>query len=340
MKILGIETSCDDTCVAIYDESKGIIANEICKQDKIHNLYGGIVPELASRNHMKNIIPLIKKTFKISKTLYHEISGIAYTAGPGLIGSLLIGATLSKSLGFSWNVPTKKINHMEGHLLTPMLENKKILFPFTALLVSGKHTQIINAISLGNYKIIGNSLDDAAGEVFDKISNILGLGYPGGKKISKLAKKNNSKNIKFPRPMTKNNKDLNFSFSGLKTFVINEISKININNYQIKANIAYAFENAIVDTLIIKIKRALKLTKHKNLIISGGVSANHKLRSKMSKIFKKKNINIFYPSKNLCTDNGAMIAYAGMLHFKNSLTSNFDLEINVYPKWLISDIKY
>lgn len=340
MKVLGIETSCDDTGIAIYDDFRGIIANKTYKQNKIHNLYGGIVPELASRAHMKNIIPLIKEVFKIAKISYYEIDCIAYTAGPGLIGSLLIGATLSKSLGFSWNIPIQEVNHIEGHLLTPMLENKNISFPFTALLISGKHTQIIKAVNLGNYEILGSSLDDAVGESLDKIAKLLGLGYPGGKKISELAKKNIYKNMNFPKPMIKNNKNLNFSFSGLKTFVFNKIKKLNINDYKIKANIAYSFEKAIIDTLIIKTQRALEVTKHKNLIISGGVSANKKLRFKFKEVFKKKKINIFYPSYDLCTDNGAMIAYVGMLNFKKNKSFKFDLKINVKPKWLISDIKY
>ncbi|ACL29885.1 tRNA (adenosine(37)-N6)-threonylcarbamoyltransferase complex transferase subunit TsaD [Buchnera aphidicola str. APS (Acyrthosiphon pisum)] len=334
MRILGIETSCDDTGIAIYDTNKGLLINEIYNQRKLNNIYGGIIPELASREHMEAMIVLLNKIFK-KKNIYKYVDMIAYTAGPGLIGSLLVGATFACSLGLSLNIPVLPVHHMEAHLLSPMLDYKTIQFPFIGLLVSGKHTQIIGAHKFGEYEILGNCLDDAAGEAFDKTAKLLGLKYPGGLELSKLASKGIKDYFYFPRPMI-HHSDLNFSFSGLKTFAAQTIKKSS-KSMQEKANIAKAFEDAVIDILLIKTKKALKKQKWKRLVIAGGVSANQKLRKK-SEIMVKKNFNgtVFYSSLEFCTDNAAMIAYLGSLRQKEA--RNSQLEILVKPKWSIDDL--
>lgn len=337
MKVLGIETSCDDTGIAIYDVSKGLLINELHSQKKIHANYGGIIPELASREHTRKIIFLLDKIFK-KKNIMKEIDLIAYTAGPGLVGSLLVGATFACSLGFSLNIPVLPVNHMEAHLLSPMLEYKSIEFPFIALLVSGKHTQIIAAYKLGKYEILGNSLDDAAGEAFDKISKMLGLKYPNGRELSNLAAKGIKNYFYFPRPMI-HHSSLNFSFSGLKTFT-SKVIKNNILNIQQKANIARAFEDAVIDVLLIKTKKALYKKGWKRLVIAGGVSANSLLRKKSKDMMKKFfNGKVFYPQLKFCTDNGAMIAYLGSLRYKEASIIS-PLEILVKPKWPIDNLSH
>jgi len=334
MKILGIETSCDDTGVAIYDSEKGLLENEVYNQKKLHNIYGGIVPELASREHMKAIIFLLKKIFR-NKNISEYIDLISYTAGPGLVGSLLVGATFACSLGLSLNIPVLPVHHMEAHLLSPMLNFKSIEFPFIALLVSGKHTQIIAAYRLGQYEILGNCLDDAVGEAFDKTAKLLGLKYPGGSELSKLACKGIKDYFYFPRPMI-HHSSLNFSFSGLKTFAAQKINKCD-KSTQEKANIARAFEDAVIDVLLIKTKKALIKKQWKRLVIAGGVSANYYLRKESKKMVKKYfNGTVFYSDLELCTDNGAMIAYLGLLRQKEA--RNPQLEILVKPKWSISDL--
>ncbi|WP_367670759.1 tRNA (adenosine(37)-N6)-threonylcarbamoyltransferase complex transferase subunit TsaD [Sodalis-like secondary symbiont of Drepanosiphum platanoidis] len=334
MKILGIETSCDETGIALYDDIYGLQCHIVHSQIKSHMNYGGIVPEIASRKHIKYTILLIKKILKKNKLKINDINGIAYTAGPGLIGSLIVGATIGRSLSYALNIPSVPINHMEGHLLSPMIKNNLLKFPFLSLLVSGKHTEIIKAISFGNYKILGKSLDDAAGEASDKIAKLLGIKYPGGKYISFLAKNGKKNNYKFPRPMI-NKPGLNFSFSGLKTFASNIIKK-NIINKQIKSDIAMAFEDALIDTLLIKCNRALDFTGLKNLVIAGGVSANSILRKRFSKNMKKRKVKLFYPKKEFCTDNAAMIAYVGLMKLKNNL-NNKDLIIKVNKKWSLEE---
>ncbi|BAP58625.1 tRNA (adenosine(37)-N6)-threonylcarbamoyltransferase complex transferase subunit TsaD [Candidatus Tachikawaea gelatinosa] len=333
MQILGIETSCDETGIAVYDDNVGIISNNLYSQKKIHNKYGGVVPELASRDHIKKIIFLMKKTLKDINFDISKIDAIAYTAGPGLVGSLLVGATFANALSFAWNIQSIPINHIEGHILSPMLEKKKPSFPFLALLVSGGHTQLILAKNYGQYLLLSESLDDAVGEVFDKIAKLLGLNYPGGSLLSKLAKNGNPKRFFFPRPMT-NKSGLELSFSGLKTAVMQSFKKINTHDQQTYADIACAFEDAIIDTLIIKSERALNITGLSNLVISGGVSANHKLRKKMKKMMSDRGGYVFYPRKEFCTDNAAMIAYAGT--FKKQRTVK-NLKINVYPRLPINN---
>lgn len=338
MKILGIETSCDDTSVAIYDKKKGIIINKVKNQNIYHKNYGGIVPELAARYHMKNITPLIKMVLRKTKISLNKIDGIAYTAGPGFVGSLLIGATISHSLAYSLNIPVIPVNHMEGHLLSIMLEKNHPNFPFISLLVSGGHTQIIQAYNLGKYKILGNSIDDAAGEALDKIAKLLGIKYPGGVNLEKLAKKGKEKNFFFPKPMI-NNKNMNFSFSGLKTFAKNIINKYHIN-YQTKCDIALAFENSIAEILTRKCFVALKNTGYKKLVVAGGVSANLNIRNQLNNMIKKIKGKVFYSRPEFCTDNAAMIAYVGMMRFKKNFFSKNSFSIKVYPKWSLSDLSY
>ncbi|QCI20805.1 tRNA (adenosine(37)-N6)-threonylcarbamoyltransferase complex transferase subunit TsaD [Buchnera aphidicola (Hyperomyzus lactucae)] len=336
MKVLGIETSCDDTGIAIYDSEEGLLINEIYNQKKLHNMYGGIIPELASREHMKAMIFLLKKIF-YKKKIFQGIDLISYTAGPGLVGSLLVGATFACSLGLSLNIPVIPVNHMEGHLLSPMLDCTLIEFPFIGLLVSGKHTQIIAAYRLGEYEILGNCLDDAAGEAFDKTAKLLGLKYPGGPELSKLARSGIKKSFYFPRPMI-HDPSLNFSFSGLKTYAAQVIKKSN-QSIQEKANIARAFEDAVIDILLIKTKKALTKKKWKRLIIAGGVSANYILRKKAEKMVKEYfNGQVFFSSLDFCTDNAAMIAYLGLLRYKEAEYPQ--LEILVKPKWSISNMCY
>ncbi|UDG79505.1 tRNA N6-adenosine threonylcarbamoyltransferase [Candidatus Ecksteinia adelgidicola] len=329
MRVLGIETSCDETGIAIYDDKQGLLANKIYSQIKLHSNYGGVVPELASRNHTRKIIPLIQSVLKETNLSGKDIHGVAYTAGPGLIGSLLVGATVGRSLAFSWNVSSVPIHHMEGHLLTPMLENTSLSFPFVGLLISGGHTQLIHASNIGEYKLLGQSLDDAVGEAFDKTAKLLGLNYPGGVMLSKIAKDGILNRFIFPRPMT-GRPGLNFSFSGLKTFAAN-IIRSNNNDNQTRADIARAFEDAVVDTLIIKCKRALNYTGLKKLVIVGGVSANATLRKKISKVMHKRGEKVFFPHPKFCTDNGAMIAYAGLIRLKHNTKKT--LNISVYSRW-------
>ena len=286
MRVLGIETSCDETGIAIYDDEKGLLANQLYSQVKLHADYGGVVPELASRDHVRKTVPLIQAALKEAGLTAKEIDAVAYTAGPGLVGALLVGATVGRSLAFAWGVPAIPVHHMEGHLLAPMLEDNPPAFPFVALLVSGGHTQLISVTGIGQYELLGESIDDAAGEAFDKTAKLLGLDYPGGPMLSKLASQGVEKRFVFPRPMT-DRPGLDFSFSGLKTFAANTIRN-NENDDQTRADIARAFEDAVVDTLMIKCKRALDQTGFKRLVRAGGVSANRTLRAKLAEMMQKR----------------------------------------------------
>lgn len=348
--ILGIETSCDETAVAIYSKNNGLLAHEIYSQVDLHNKYGGVVPELASRDHIRKLLPLINTTINSANLNKSDISGIAYTKGPGLIGALLVGATLAKTLAYSWNIPTIGIHHLEGHLLAPLLEDTKPSLPFVALLVSGGHTLLVEVQKLGKYKILGESIDDAAGEAFDKTAKLLGLGYPGGAKLAKLATKanvniKNSEKYKFPRPML-NKPNLDFSFSGLKTAAINTYNKSD-KSEQSKADLAYYYQEAIIDTLYNKTKKALAQTNIKNLVIAGGVSANISLRQKLDDLMQSINGKLYLPKIEYCTDNGAMIALAGYLRLNNNQQdqeinyNNLDNNINnniVLPRWNLTDL--
>ncbi|MEW5288798.1 tRNA (adenosine(37)-N6)-threonylcarbamoyltransferase complex transferase subunit TsaD [Erwinia papayae] len=334
MRVLGIETSCDETGVAIYDDASGLVANQLYSQVKLHADYGGVVPELASRDHVRKTVPLIQAALKEAGLQAQDIDAVAYTAGPGLVGALLVGATIGRSLAFAWDVPAIPIHHMEGHLLAPMLEDNPPAFPFVALLVSGGHTQLISVTAIGEYSLLGESVDDAAGEAIDKTAKLLGLDYPGGPLLSKMAQLGIEKRFVFPRPMT-DRPGLDFSFSGLKTFAANTIRE-NCDDAQTRADIARAFEDAVVDTLVIKCKRALEQTGFQRLVIAGGVSANRTLREKMAEVMKARGGEVFYARPELCTDNGAMIAYAGMVRLQEGTRDK--LSVTVQPRWPLSEL--
>jgi N6-L-threonylcarbamoyladenine synthase len=335
MLILGIESSCDETGVAIYDEDKGIIADVLHSQVKLHAQYGGVVPELASRDHIRRTVPLVREALAIAGIEGDELDAIAYTAGPGLIGALLVGASMARSLAYAWKCPAVAVHHMEGHLLAPMLEDPAPNFPFIALLVSGGHTQLIKVKGVGQYELLGESLDDAVGEAFDKTAKILGLGYPGGPALASLATKGKAGVHKFPRPMT-NRPGLDFSFSGLKTSAANTIRNCEDLTDQAKADIAYAFEEAVCETLAIKCRRAINETGYNTLVVAGGVSANIQIRKRLSEVMDEFNGKVYYPRQEFCTDNGAMIAYAGYLRFKAGETS--DLGIKARPRWPLTEL--
>ncbi|AHY09309.1 tRNA (adenosine(37)-N6)-threonylcarbamoyltransferase complex transferase subunit TsaD [Serratia plymuthica] len=334
MRVLGIETSCDETGIAVYDDQTGLLANQLYSQVKLHADYGGVVPELASRDHVRKTVPLIQAALKEANLTAADIDGVAYTAGPGLVGALLVGATIGRALAFAWNVPAVPVHHMEGHLLAPMLEDNPPAFPFVALLVSGGHTQLISVTGIGQYELLGESIDDAAGEAFDKTAKLLGLDYPGGPMLSKMAQQGAAGRFTFPRPMT-DRPGLDFSFSGLKTFAANTI-RSNGNDDQTSADIARAFEDAVVDTLAIKCKRALEQTGFKRLVMAGGVSANRTLRSKMAEMMHKRGGEVFYARPEFCTDNGAMIAYAGLVRLKSG--ANPELSVSVRPRWPLAEL--
>ena len=339
MRILGIETSCDETGVAIYDEEKGLIANQLHTQIALHADYGGVVPELASRDHIRKLAPLLQAALQEAHLTAKDIDGIAYTSGPGLVGALLVGSTLARSLAYAWNVPAIGVHHMEGHLLAPMLEENPPHFPFVALLVSGGHTQLVRVDGVGRYELLGESIDDAAGEAFDKTAKLLGLDYPGGAALARLALKGTPNRFAFPRPMT-DRPGLDFSFSGLKTFAANTLHQVMKEEGELtersKADIAYAFQEAVVDTLAIKCKRALKQTGLKRLVIAGGVSANKQLRQTLAELMQQLGGEVFYPQPQFCTDNGAMIAYAGFLRLKQGQQQ--DLAIEVRPRWAMTEL--
>ena len=330
---LGIETSCDETGIGIFSSKRGLIVHKLFSQVDIHAEYGGVVPELASRDHIRKIVPLVKECLAEIDLNLKDISGIGYTSGPGLSGALLVGGSVAQSLAWALNIPSIGIHHMEGHLLSPLLdENNKPELPFIALLVSGGHTLLVDVERIGQYKILGESLDDAVGEAFDKTAKILGLGYPGGPALSKLAKEGDPEKYRFPRPMI-DKPNLDFSFSGLKTFARNTFH----NNSDNKADIATAFEIAAVDILKIKCLRALLENNRKTLVISGGVSANERLRNELDIMGINEGIDVFYPKQEFCTDNGAMIALVASIKFnQKDLCNNF--EISIKPRWSLEEL--
>ena len=334
MLILGIETSCDETGVAIYDSEKGLLGHKLYSQIKLHAKYGGVVPELASRDHINYIIPLIHGLLKDCKINIQNIEAIAYTSGPGLSGALLVGSSVAESLACALGIRSIPIHHLEGHLLAPMLEDRKPKFPFIALLVSGGHSQLIHVKELGSYKIIGDTLDDAAGEAFDKTAQLLGLGYPGGAALSKLAEKG-LKHFELPRPLLHSN-GLDFSFSGLKTAVLYLVRKQKKLTKEIKADIAYAFEDSITDVLVKKTIQALKQEDLKRVIISGGVGANKTLRNKIIAECNQNEFEYFFPDLTFCTDNGAMIALAGSLRLNMRPKENYSFSVK--PRWKLTEI--
>jgi len=342
MLVLGLETSCDETGVALYDTERGLLAHALYSQIEVHKEYGGVVPELASRDHVRKILPLIEDTFAQAGCETGELGGIAYTAGPGLVGALMVGATIAKALAWSWNIPVLGVHHMEGHLLAPMLEEEHPQYPFVALLVSGGHTQLVRVDGIGEYRMLGESLDDAAGEAFDKAAKMLGLPYPGGPHIARMALQGNSERFTFPRPMV-NRPGLDFSFSGLKTYTLNTAAECRATgdiegeiSEQDKWDIARAFEDSVVDTLMIKCRRALREENLKTLVIAGGVSANTNLRAVLEKSLAKEGARVFYPAPMFCTDNGAMIAYAGAQRLQAGQVDN--AETRVRPRWPMEEL--
>lgn len=337
MKILGIETSCDDTAAAIYHSKLGLIVYRQASQVELHKVYGGVVPELAARDHIRTLLPLIHSLIQDPSNAGEIPDAIAYTAGPGLAGALLVGASLGQSLARSWSIPAIGIHHMEGHLLAPMLEDNPPDYPFIALLVSGGHTLLVDVNSPGNYKILGQSVDDAAGEAFDKTAKLLGLGYPGGPEISRVAINGNPDRFSFPRPMT-NRPGLDFSFSGLKTHTLTTAQKHELDTQTI-SDIALAFELAVVDTIRVKCNRALQQTDRNRLVVAGGVGANQRLRTKLKLDCEKNNVELFFPRPEFCTDNGAMIAYAGFFRLNQGADRSMEIGFDVYPRWSLEEIK-
>jgi N6-L-threonylcarbamoyladenine synthase len=335
MRVLGIETSCDETGVAIYDSEQGLLGDALYSQVELHAEFGGVVPELASRDHVRKTLPLVAQVLSEAGVTSSDIDGVAYTAGPGLMGALLVGASIGRSLAFGWNVPAVAVHHMEGHLLAPMLEANPPAFPFVALLVSGGHTMLVQVDGIGRYSMLGESLDDAAGEAFDKTAKMLELGYPGGPAVAKLAEAGDSKRFTFPRPMT-DRPGLDFSFSGLKTFTLNTLHDSD-GSEQTRADIACAFEEAVVDTLAIKCRRALKQTGLSRLVIAGGVSANTRLRSRLKTIAGKMRAEVYYPRLEFCTDNGAMIAFAGCQRLLAG--QHESLEFIAQPRWSLPSLQ-
>ena len=316
--VLGIETSCDETGFALYHTTDGLLAHTLHSQVAMHAAYGGVVPELASRDHIRYALPLLRQLFLEAKKNLSDIDAIAYTQGPGLAGALLVGASLANALGFALNKPVIGIHHLEGHLLSPLLCERPPVFPFVALLVSGGHTQLMHVKALGQYTVLGETLDDAAGEAFDKTAKLLGLGYPGGAALSALAEKGKPSALRLPRPMLHSG-NLDFSFSGLKTAVLTQLRSHSDHSEHYKADLAYAFVEAIVEVLVKKSLNALKKTGLKTLVIAGGVGANKQLRETLQQLSKKEGFQVFYPDPVFCTDNGAMIALAGALRLQEGL---------------------
>lgn len=348
MRVLGIETSCDETGVAIYDSEQGLMGDALYSQVEMHARYGGVIPELASRDHIRKTLPMIRQLMAERDIPASSINGIAYTAGPGLVGALLVGAALGRALAMAWKVPAVGVHHMEGHLLAPMLEANPPTFPFVALLVSGGHTQLVAVRGIGEYKLLGESLDDAAGEAFDKVAKMLGLAYPGGPRVAALALKGTPGRFVFPRPMV-NRPGLEFSFSGLKTAVRNELNELRraqnagdgassdqAISDQGRADVALAFEEAVVQTLVIKCRRALQATGMRSLVIAGGVSANQRLRAALQSMVEAQRSQLFYAQPAFCTDNGAMIAYAGCQRLMAGQRES--LVITARPRWPLESL--
>ena len=335
--ILGIESSCDETGVALYHTEQGLLAHALHSQIAMHNEYGGVVPELASRDHVRHVLPLIRNIVAQANCQLSDIDAIAYTQGPGLSGALLVGASVACALAFALDIPAIGIHHLEGHLLSPLLSDPAPDFPFVALLVSGGHTQLMRVDGVGRYTLLGETLDDAAGEAFDKSAKLLGLNYPGGAELAKLALLGTADRFKLPRPMLHSG-DLNFSFSGLKTAVLTATKQHTLDD-QTRADIACAAQAAIVDVLASKAMAALKQTGLQQLVVAGGVGANQQLRSKLNDAAQKSGFRVFYPALEFCTDNGAMIAFAGALRLQQQEAKR-DYRFNVKPRWDLQQLNY
>jgi N6-L-threonylcarbamoyladenine synthase len=335
LRVLGIETSCDETGVAIYDGDLGLMAHTLFSQAHIHAEYGGVVPEIASRDHVRILLPLLDECLDKAGCSKADLDGIAYTAGPGLIGALLVGAAVGRSLALSLDVPAIAVHHMEGHLLAPLLEADAPDFPFIALLVSGGHTMLVDVRSIGDYRVLGETRDDAAGEAFDKTAKLLGLGYPGGPVLAKAARSGDADKFSFPRPMT-DRPGLEFSFSGLKTHT-RKLWRDHSQEENAQADIAAGFQQAVVDTLLIKCRRAMLQTRCSHLVIAGGVGANLRLREALSQAGRKYGWGVSYPRIEFCTDNGAMIAFAG---YHRLLAGQHESEIiHGRPRWPINELE-
>ncbi|MGD2138433.1 MAG: tRNA (adenosine(37)-N6)-threonylcarbamoyltransferase complex transferase subunit TsaD [Gammaproteobacteria bacterium] len=335
MLVLGIETSCDETGVALYAGGRGLLGHALYSQIGLHARYGGVVPELASRDHVRKLLPLIHQLIEDTGISEKDIQGVAYTAGPGLIGALLVGAAIGRSLAWTWQVPAVGIHHMEGHLLSPLLEPGPPGFPFLALLVSGGHTLIVEVSGIGRYRVLGDSIDDAVGEAFDKTATVLGLPYPGGPELANLALEGDPGRFRFPRPMT-DRPGLDFSFSGLKTFALNTW-RGSAQTDRDRADIARAFEEAVVDTLAIKCRRAIEQTGLETLVIAGGVGANQRLRERLGELMAVRGGRTCYPRPEFCTDNGAMIAYAGYRRLQAGQSES--LGIRARSRWSLEDLE-
>ena len=338
MLVLGVESSCDETGIALYDSVEGLLGHELYSQIKVHADYGGVVPELASRDHVRKTLPLIQTLLLRSHKTLRDVDAIAYTAGPGLVGALMVGGAIASALAYGLGIPAIGVHHMEGHLLAPMLEENPPEFPFVALLVSGGHTQLVRVDGVGEYQLLGESVDDAAGEAFDKVAKMLGLDYPGGPQVAALAEQGDGGRFAFPRPMT-DRPGLDFSFSGLKTFTLNTLADAEgkgVLDDQYRADVAACFQAAVVDTMVVKCRRALKETGLKRLIMAGGVSANRSLRSKLAEMAKKERAKVFYARPEFCTDNGAMIAYAG--HCRLVAGQHADLSVLARPRWPLTEL--
>jgi N6-L-threonylcarbamoyladenine synthase len=334
MRVIGIESSCDETAVAVYDATHGLLSHRLYSQIAMHQAYGGVVPELASRDHVRRLLPLVREALAAARSGPGSIDGVAYTAGPGLIGALLVGAGFARSLAYAWGRPAVGIHHLEGHLLAPLLEPEPPAFPFLALLVSGGHTQLVDVAGLGRYRILGQTLDDAAGEAFDKTAKMLGLPYPGGAALAQLADSGRSGRFSFPRPML-DRPGLDFSFSGLKTAALVAL-RGRVLDDETRADVARGFQEAVIDTLAEKSRRALLSTGHARLVVAGGVGANRRLRERLKEITHPIGAQLFFPRAEFCTDNGAMIALAGCLRLMAGARQG--LAVGARAHWELGDV--
>jgi N6-L-threonylcarbamoyladenine synthase len=335
MRVIGIESSCDETAVAVYDDRAGLLSHCLHSQIALHQAFGGVVPELASRDHVKRLLPLVREALGAAESVPADIDGVAYTAGPGLIGALLVGAGFARSLAYAWGKPAIGVHHLEGHLLAPLLETEAPEFPFLALLVSGGHTQLIDVAGVGRYRILGETLDDAAGEAFDKTAKMLGLPYPGGAALARLAESGRSGRFSFPRPML-DRPGLDFSFSGLKTAALVAL-RDRVLDDELRADAALAFEEAMVETLAEKSRRALESSGHRRLVVAGGVGANRKLRARLDAIARQSGARLYFPRTEFCTDNGAMIALAGCMRLGRG--ERQDLEVSARANWDLGEVR-
>ncbi|HMK87332.1 MAG TPA: tRNA (adenosine(37)-N6)-threonylcarbamoyltransferase complex transferase subunit TsaD [Steroidobacteraceae bacterium] len=335
MRVIGIETSCDETAVAVYDEARGLLAHRLYSQIALHQAYGGVVPELASRDHVRRLVPLVREALATARSGPDTIDGVAYTAGPGLIGALLVGAGFARSLAYAWGRPAVAIHHLEGHLLAPLLEPHPPAFPFIALLVSGGHTQLVDVLGVGRYRILGQTLDDAAGEAFDKTAKVLGLPYPGGPALAQCAEHGRAERFHFPRPML-DRPGLDFSFSGLKTAALVALAGRIVND-EVRADVARGFQEAVIDTLAEKSRRALVASDRRRLVVAGGVGANQRLRERLGEMARRLGAELYFPRTEFCTDNGAMIAFAGALRL--AAGERQGLAIHATSSWELADLR-